>query len=397
MKVYPRLVLDISFYDLLVAVLSFLVPIERARITHQIQAFWGIDREVLVTLSVRTSLDLFLQALDLPHGSEILMSAVNITHMVEIVERHHYIPVVVDIDLETLAPSLELLQASITSKSRVFVIAHLFGTVTPLEAYLEVCRAHNILLVEDCAQAFAGLRYLGDSNADISLFSFGPIKSCTALGGAVMLVRDKALAKSIQAIEQTYPSKSEGWFFVRLCKYLGLKFLSIPEIFGLLIGCLQRFQKDPDSLINSLTRGFPKGDILAQLRYRPPNRMLGLLQNRLQHLDSSHFDKREHYAREFLSLLGDRIFPLGSKAAQHSYWLVPIMIDDPVLLMAKIRAEGFDPTRGTTSLRSIGEASIQAKQLIENVLYLPIHPTLSEVQLLHLAQIINSHPSDPKE
>ncbi|MEE3716017.1 hypothetical protein V2H45_04560 [Tumidithrix elongata RA019] len=125
--------------------------------------------------------------------------------------------------------------------------------------------------------------------------------------------------------------------------------------------------------------------------------MLRLLQNRLKHLDISHFDKHEHYARKCLSLLGDRIFYPGSKAVQYSYWLVPIMIDDPVLLMAKIRAEGFDTTRGTTSLRAIGEAFIQAKQLIENVLYLPIHPTLSEVQLLHLAQIINSHPSPPKE
>ncbi|MEE3715195.1 hypothetical protein V2H45_00385 [Tumidithrix elongata RA019] len=52
MKVYPRLALDISFQNLLVALLSCLLPIDRARITRQIQAFWGIDREVLVTLFI---------------------------------------------------------------------------------------------------------------------------------------------------------------------------------------------------------------------------------------------------------------------------------------------------------------------------------------------------------
>jgi len=43
----------------------------------------------------------------------------------------------------------------------------------------------RFLLVEDCAQAFAGTQYYGYPQADVSLFSFGAIKSCTALGGAV--------------------------------------------------------------------------------------------------------------------------------------------------------------------------------------------------------------------
>jgi perosamine synthetase len=388
MKIYPRLELDISFKDLLGGLFLGLVPLPRKEITSQIQAFWGTERAAIATLSARTSFDLFLQALALPQGSEILMSAVNIVHMAEIVERHHCIPVAIDLDLATLAPSLEILNASISRQSKVFVIAHLFGTITPLEPYLEICQKHDILLVEDCAQAFAGSLYLGHPYAVLSLFSFGPIKSHTALGGGVALIRDRFLAETMQAIEQTYPTKKELWFLMRLFKYLWLKIFSIPEIFGIFIFCVQCLRKDPDLLINSLTRGFTKGDILSQLRYRPPSQMLQLLQNRLNHVDKAYFDRRADRARKFLSLLGDRILSPGSKSTQHSYWLIPILVENPVLLMEAIRAKGFDATRGTTSLIAIGKDSHQAMQLIEHVLYLPIHSSVSESELIYLSQLI---------
>jgi dTDP-4-amino-4,6-dideoxygalactose transaminase len=223
MKIYPRLKLDIPFADLGWALGSFLTPADRDETEQAIQDYWGSERPAVVTLSVRTAFDLLLQSLQLPPGSEVLISAVNIGHMVEIVEKHHCQPVFIDLQLDTLAPPPDLLEKAITNKSKVLLIAHLYGTVNALDPYLAICKAHQILLIEDCAQAFAGRDYFEHREADVSLFSFGPIKSLTALGGGVALVKDPVVAAKMQAIQAAYPPKSEAWFLRRLIKYLGLK------------------------------------------------------------------------------------------------------------------------------------------------------------------------------
>jgi perosamine synthetase len=87
MEIYPRIELDITIKDLTVSLSSAFAGSAIAKIIDQIQSYWHTPKEVLVTLCVRTSFDLFLQALALPAGSEIMMSAVNIAHMEEIVKK----------------------------------------------------------------------------------------------------------------------------------------------------------------------------------------------------------------------------------------------------------------------------------------------------------------------
>jgi dTDP-4-amino-4,6-dideoxygalactose transaminase len=429
LNVYPRLQLHISFSDLAASLLSFLAVSSREQNIREIQSFWKSDKEVLVTLSVRTSLDLMLQSLNLPAGSEVLMSAVNIRDMVEVVKRHGLVPVPVDISLDTLTPSLQLLETLISEKTRIFLAAHLFGSIINLEPYSQLCHKHNLLLVEDCAQAFAGSKYYGYEAADVSFFSFGPIKSCTALGGAVTLIRDRTLAEKMQRLEEQYPSRSEVWFLKRVLKYFGLKLFSIPGIYAQLLAFLRLLDRDLDGVINSLTRGF----ILAKIRLRPPNRMLFLLNRRLKNCNTEWFERRELKARNFLSKLLPEILCPGHKAEYHSFWVVPILVSNPELLMANLREQGFDATRGNTSLACIkdlrcehpefvdshvspplispyqGEKSFQERcqvdlrsqdtlpastslngeYLLEQVLYLPVAESLPEQELESLAERVN--------
>jgi perosamine synthetase len=150
LNVYPRLELHIHLGELAASLLSFVYVSDREKYIREIQSFWKGNKDVLVTLSVRTSLDLLLQSLNLPAGSEVLMSAVNIRDMVEVVKRHGLVPIPIDISLDTLAPSLQLLEACISEKSRVFLVAHLFGSIIDLEPYARLCKQYNMLLVEDC-------------------------------------------------------------------------------------------------------------------------------------------------------------------------------------------------------------------------------------------------------
>jgi dTDP-4-amino-4,6-dideoxygalactose transaminase len=50
-----------------------------------------------------------------------------------------------------------------------------------------------LLVVEDCAQAYCGTEFDGHPDADVAIFSFGPIKTATASGGGLLRVRDGEL------------------------------------------------------------------------------------------------------------------------------------------------------------------------------------------------------------
>lgn len=385
-KTYPRLRLDIS-PGYLMAGLGFCGSLcNREREVEVIREFWG--EEVLMALSVRTGFDLLLQALQLPPESQVLMSGVNIENMFAIVKAHHLIPVGVDVDFETLAPDLQDFEAKVTDKTCLCVIAHLYGSIVSLEPYAAICQQRGIMLVEDCAQGFAGRAYLGHSEADVSLFSFGPIKSATALGGAIVRVRDEELRGKMAAIEAKYKYKTRFWYGKRLLKYLGLQFLSQPWLYDKLLFILKQMGVDCDRAIASLARGFASGELLPKLRYRPPAPMIALLRRRLQ----SGWDGkiRTETAQKFLKLLDSAVVIPGKAAKHHSFWLVAIATENPVTLMVELRENGFDATQGATSLRAMADCPV-AKQILDQILYLPVSPLMPESELLRLAALINDY------
>src|SRR2546429_9194474 len=83
-------------------------------------------------LSVRSGFHLLLGALDLPAGSEVVFSALTHPDMPRLVERHGLVSVPVDIEPGTLAPDPELLEAALTPRTGLVVVAHLFRGLVDL-------------------------------------------------------------------------------------------------------------------------------------------------------------------------------------------------------------------------------------------------------------------------
>src|SRR4051812_43735202 len=61
--------------------------------------------QALVTLSVRSALDLYLQARTIPRGSEVIVSAITHPDIAEILRYHGLVPVPVDLDFFSAAPA----------------------------------------------------------------------------------------------------------------------------------------------------------------------------------------------------------------------------------------------------------------------------------------------------
>ncbi len=92
---------------------------------------------------------------------------------------------------------------------RAVVAVHLYGQAADLDHIVPLCRAHNVALIEDCAQAH-GARLHGQrvgTFGDAATFSFYPTKNLGALGdGGAVAVRDPDLATRIAALRQY------GWY-----------------------------------------------------------------------------------------------------------------------------------------------------------------------------------------
>jgi dTDP-4-amino-4,6-dideoxygalactose transaminase len=85
-----------------------------------------------------------------------------------------------------------------------------------MEALLGFARKHSLLVIEDCAQAFAGRDYSTHPETDVSMFSFGSIKTATALGGQYS---GCATIGEMAALQNLYSVQSRVAYARRLLKY----------------------------------------------------------------------------------------------------------------------------------------------------------------------------------
>ena len=376
----PRLLLDISYADLLSVFTLLNEVVSEVSSPANIKPFLKIFPQSVICLSARSAFHALLQTLVLPPAAPIIYSAITIETMVAIAQEHDLTPHFVDVDAATMLPSAADLDALLAKTgAKVVVIAQLFGCVSSLQAHGEVCKKHGALLVEDCAQAFSGDFHLGDSVADFSLFSFGPIKRFTALGGGIIVGKDKLALDKIAQTIHAWPRKADTWFFKRTLKFLALKIVSTPLIYTALLRTLSALGKDADAIIGSIARGFQAGSITPQLEFQTNPRQQRLLFRRLN--AAKHTQSRSAAAAHILQtvqkLLPQTAFEtLGNAAHQNAHWLMPVLVNDmvtqPANIVIQLRQLGFDATQGATSMRAFGGDCPQAQRIMRQVVYLPL-------------------------
>jgi len=121
-------------------------------------------------------------------GDEVIGVAAGFPTTVNPVVQFGAIPVFVDVDLKTHNVNADLIEAAITPKTKVIMLAHTLGNPYNLEKVKELCDKHNLWLVEDCCDAL-GAEYDGQhvgTFGDIATCSFYPAHHITmGEGGAV--------------------------------------------------------------------------------------------------------------------------------------------------------------------------------------------------------------------
>ncbi len=114
---WVRKLLDINCLDLAYAVGNCFAPRSPAALAARLERLWAPNKTI-ACLSVRSGFDLWLSALALPPGSEVLVSAITIPDMVRIIEDHGLVPVPVDLDADHLAMDIDSLRRAVTPRTR---------------------------------------------------------------------------------------------------------------------------------------------------------------------------------------------------------------------------------------------------------------------------------------
>ncbi|MBM3212052.1 DegT/DnrJ/EryC1/StrS family aminotransferase [Candidatus Poribacteria bacterium] len=171
------------------------------RFEELVSDYLGIKYAVACS-SGTTALHLALVSLGIGPGDEVLLPDFTFPSCANVVRHCGAIPILVDIDLNTLNINVDDLEKKITHKSKAIMPVHLFGLSADMDPILALAKKHNLFVMEDAACAL-GAEYKGrkcGTMGDIGCFSFHPRKIITTGEGGMIVTNDKERAERLRSL-----------------------------------------------------------------------------------------------------------------------------------------------------------------------------------------------------
>ena len=152
--------------------------------------------------SATSALEAVLLAADIGPGDEVIVPAMSFVATANVVVRTGATPVFVDVGLQSRNVDVEAIRSAITEKTRAIIPVHFAGRPVEMEPIYKLAAAHDLLVMEDAAQAI-GTRYqnreIGSSGNPV-VFSFHPNKNMTTIEGGAVASSDPLLIKRLESI-----------------------------------------------------------------------------------------------------------------------------------------------------------------------------------------------------
>ncbi|MBS1942913.1 MAG: DegT/DnrJ/EryC1/StrS family aminotransferase [Bacteroidetes bacterium] len=166
-----------------------------------------IGAEHATTVSNGTvAIHLALEALGIGPGDEVIVPTLTYVASVNTIIQTGATPVFVDSLEKSWQIDPQDVMRKITPRTKAVMAVHLYGLPCDMAALTAICNENNLLLIEDCAEAF-GTRYHGQhagTFGDIATFSFFGNKTITCGEGGMVVAKEKSV------IERAYHLKNQG-------------------------------------------------------------------------------------------------------------------------------------------------------------------------------------------
>lgn len=153
-------------------------------------------RYAVATSSGTTALHIALLAHGIGPGDEVITTPFTFIATVNAILFVGAKPVLVDIEEQTFNINPALIEAGVTPRTRAIIPVHLYGYPCDMDAVVETARRHDLLVIEDAAQAIgATYRDKPVGSFGTGCFSLYATKNVAAGEGGIITTDDEALAE----------------------------------------------------------------------------------------------------------------------------------------------------------------------------------------------------------
>ncbi len=332
---------------------QFVLGAEAAAFEQDFAAYCGTTQCIALN-SGTSALHLALLAAGVGPGDEVITVPFTFVASVAAVEYAGARPVLVDIDPHSFTMDPSAIEAAITSRTKAILPVHLYGQPADMDPIMEIARRHDLVVIEDAAQAH-GARYKGrpvGSIGDLACFSFYPAKNLGAYGeGGAVTTSNPEYARTVRTLRD--------W--------------------------------GQDRKYHHVLRGY---------NYRMEGFQGAILRVKLRHLEQW-TEARRAIARQYNELLADCGVvetPKEMSWARHVYHVYTLRTDDRNALQAALLAEGIQtgvhyaiPVHLQPAYADLGYSTgtfPQSEKAARQVLCLPMHPELSRNKVEEVAAAV---------
>jgi dTDP-4-amino-4,6-dideoxygalactose transaminase len=297
----------------------------------------------------------------LQKGDEVIVPANTYIASILAVLQADLVPVLVEPRLETYTINPEEIEAKITSKTKAILPVHLYGQLCEMKAINAIAQKHNLLVIEDAAQAHGSKLEVGSWKLEgarvgnlshAAAFSFYPGKNLGALGDAgAITTNDDALADILFSM-RNYGSK---------VKYEN-------EIIGV------------NSRLDELQAAF--------------------LNIKLGHLDAENESRRTIAKRYLSEIKNDKIvMPNWDFSQNHVFHLFVIRTANRTALQNYLKENGIEtmihypiPPHNQKAMASWNQLSFPITEKIhDEVLSIPLNSGLNEIEIQQIITVLNQY------
>jgi dTDP-4-amino-4,6-dideoxygalactose transaminase len=160
-------------------------------------------KHAVATSNGTTALHVAVMARGIGAGDEIITSPFTFIASANVALFVGARPVFVDIEPDTFNLDPNQVEERITPRTRAVMPVHLFGQPADMDALTDICRRHNLWLIEDACQAH-GAEWRGQrvGSFGVGCFSFYPTKNMTTAEGGIITTDDDDVAARARLLRE---------------------------------------------------------------------------------------------------------------------------------------------------------------------------------------------------
>jgi len=196
------------------------------RLEEAFRAYVGAPAVVALN-SCTAALQLALKVLAFEPGSEIIVPTMTFCATANAIVHAGCVPALVDCERDTMNIDVAAAARRITKRTRAILPVHFAGRPCDMPAIMDLARAHDLFVVEDCAHAVEATidgRHCG-TFGDFGCFSFYATKNMTTAEGGLVTCRDQSLADRIAMLalhgmtkDARYRYRDDGFVHYDVCE-----------------------------------------------------------------------------------------------------------------------------------------------------------------------------------